>query len=275
MGGMHGFGAVDHRPDEALFPEAWQGRVCALAGYAMAAGLANLDAFRHAIERMPPDRYLADGYYGRWLYALETLARERLGGDNLPERPEHLGSVAREVDREAGFAVGDAVRTWNRHPEGHTRLPGYACGRRGVIAEVHPAFRARLLEDGMPAIRELGFGDNTDAHVARLVVKENTESVHNLIVCTLCSCYPWAVLGLPPAWYKSPAYRARAVREPRRLLVELGLELPPEVEVRVWDSSAEVRYMVLPQRPEGTIGLGAEELASLVTRDSMIGVERL
>ncbi|MCY3927158.1 MAG: nitrile hydratase subunit alpha [Acidobacteria bacterium] len=138
-----------------------------------------------------------------------------------------------------------------------------------------PAFRARLLEDGMPAIRELGFGDNTDAHVARLVVKENTESVHNLIVCTLCSCYPWAVLGLPPAWYKSPAYRARAVREPRRLLVELGLELPPEVEVRVWDSSAEVRYMVLPQRPEGTIGLGAEELASLVTRDSMIGVERL
>ncbi|MCY3968901.1 MAG: nitrile hydratase subunit beta [Acidobacteria bacterium] len=139
MGGMHGFGAVDHRPDEALFPEAWQGRVCALAGYAMAAGLANLDAFRHAIERMPPDRYLADGYYGRWLYALETLARERLGGDSLPERPEHLGSVAREVDREARFAVGDAVRTWNRHPEGHTRLPGYARGRRGAITEVHPA----------------------------------------------------------------------------------------------------------------------------------------
>lgn len=138
-----------------------------------------------------------------------------------------------------------------------------------------PAFRARLLEDGMPAIRELGFGDNTDAHVARLVVKENTESVHNLIVCTLCSCYPWAVLGLPPAWYKSPAYRARAVREPRRLLAELGLELPPQVEVRVWDSSAEVRYMVLPQRPESTDGLNAEELAAIVTRDSMIGVERL
>jgi len=138
-----------------------------------------------------------------------------------------------------------------------------------------PAFMARLLEDGMPAIRELGFGDNTDAHVARLVVKENTESVHNLIVCTLCSCYPWAVLGLPPAWYKSPAYRARAVREPRRLLAELGLELPPQVEVRVWDSSAEVRYMVLPQRPEGTDDLGVEELAPLVTRDSMIGVERL
>ncbi|MYB18599.1 MAG: nitrile hydratase subunit alpha [Holophagales bacterium] len=138
-----------------------------------------------------------------------------------------------------------------------------------------PKFRARLLEDGMPAIRELGFGDNTDAHVARLVVKENTESVHNLVVCTLCSCYPWAVLGLPPAWYKSPAYRSRAVREPRRLLAELGLDLSPDVEVRVWDSSAEVRYMVLPQRPEGTDGLGAEELTDLVTRDSMIGVERL
>lgn len=146
-----------------------------------------------------------------------------------------------------------------------------------VVAEAwtDAAFRARLLEDGMPAIRELGFGDNTDAHVARLVVKENTDSVHNLVVCTLCSCYPWAVLGLPPAWYKSPAYRARAVREPRRLLAELGLALSPDVEVRVWDSSAEVRYMVLPQRPEGTDGLGVEELTALVTRDSMIGVEHL
>ncbi|MXX62228.1 MAG: nitrile hydratase subunit beta [Holophagales bacterium] len=139
MGGMHGFGAVDRRPDEALFPEAWQGRVCALAGYAIGAGLANLDAFRHAVERMPADRYLADGYYGRWLYALETLAGERLGGDAAVERPDHVGSVVREVDREARFAVGDAVRTWNRHPQGHTRLPGYARDRRGVIAEVHPA----------------------------------------------------------------------------------------------------------------------------------------
>ena len=146
-----------------------------------------------------------------------------------------------------------------------------------VVAEAwtDPAFRARLLEDGMPAIRELGFGDNTDSHVARLVVKENTDTVHNLVVCTLCSCYPWAVLGLPPAWYKSPAYRSRAVREPRRLLAELGLDLSPDVEVRVWDSSAEVRYMVLPQRPRGMDGLGVEELTARVTRDSMIGVERL
>ena len=137
-----------------------------------------------------------------------------------------------------------------------------------------PAFKERLLHDGMPAIRELGFGDKMDGHVARLVVKENTESVHNLVVCTLCSCYPWAVLGLPPGWYKSPAYRSRAVREPRRLLSELGLDLPPEVDVRVWDSSAEVRYMVLPQRPPASDDLEPDELAALVTRDSMIGVER-
>ena len=139
MGGMHGFGAVDRRPDEALFPEAWQGRVCALAGYAMSAGLANIDAFRHAIERMPPDRYLSDGYYGRWLYALEVLARERLADGRTVERPEHEGSVVRELDHEPLYAVGDAVRTRNRHPEGHTRLPGYARNRRGVVADVHPA----------------------------------------------------------------------------------------------------------------------------------------
>ena len=148
-------------------------------------------------------------------------------------------------------------------------------GARAVArAWTDPAFKERLLDDGMPAVKELGFGDRMDGHVARLVVKENTESVHNLVVCTLCSCYPWAVLGLPPAWYKSPAYRSRAVREPRLLLAELGLDLPPEVEVRVWDSSAEVRYLVLPQRPHDTEGLGAEELAALVTRDAMIGVER-
>ncbi len=139
MGGMHGFGAVDRRPDTALFPARWQGRVCALAGYAMAAGLANIDAFRHAIERMPPDRYLADGYYGRWLHALETLARERLNdGDTALEQPA-TGSVVREVRREPRFAVGDRVRTWNRHPRGHTRLPGYARDRRGAVAAVHPA----------------------------------------------------------------------------------------------------------------------------------------
>ena len=148
-------------------------------------------------------------------------------------------------------------------------------GARAVgRAWADPEFKARLLDDGMPAVEELGIDNRMDGHVARLVVKENTDTVHNLVVCTLCSCYPWAVLGLPPAWYKSPAYRSRAVREPRRLLAELGLDLPPEVELRVWDSSAEVRYMVLPQRPPASDDLEPDELAALVTRDSMIGVER-
>ncbi len=138
MGGMHGFGAVDRCSEGGPFHEPWEGRVMAMAGYAMAAGVANLDTFRHAIERMPPDRYLADGYYGRWLHALETLAQERLADGSTPERPE-MGPVTREVDRQPKFAVGDPVRTWNRHPPGHTRLPGYARDRRGVIVEVHPA----------------------------------------------------------------------------------------------------------------------------------------
>lgn len=130
-------------------------------------------------------------------------------------------------------------------------------------------FRDRLLEDGNAAIAELGFeGPQMD----RLEVKENTELVHNVVVCTLCSCYPWAVLGLPPTWYKEPAYRSRVVREPRRVLHEMGLDLPETTEVRVWDSSAEVRYMVLPQRPQGTESMTEEELAGIVGRDSMIGV---
>jgi nitrile hydratase len=108
-----------------------------------------------------------------------------------------------------------------------------------------------------------------------MVVVENTAEVHNLVVCTLCSCYPWPVLGLPPVWYKAPAYRSRAVREPRALLGEMGTTLPESVEIRVWDSSAEIRYLVLPERPAGTDSLPEADLAALVTRDSMIGVQRL
>ena len=134
-----------------------------------------------------------------------------------------------------------------------------------------PDYRQRLLEDGTAAIKELGFGGMQGEHI---VVVENTATTHNVVVCTLCSCYPWAVLGLPPSWYKEPAYRSRVVREPRRVLEEMGLTLAPDVEVRVWDSSAEVRYLVLPERPEGTAGLAEEELASLVSRDAMIGVAR-
>ena len=131
------------------------------------------------------------------------------------------------------------------------------------------AFKARLLDDGRAAVAELEF---IERHGAELVVVENTPEVHNIVVCTLCSCYPWSVLGLPPSWYKSYAYRSRAVREPRVVLSEFGLDLPESVEVRVWDSNSDIRYMVLPQRPAGTEGFSEEELAALVTRDSMIGV---
>jgi nitrile hydratase subunit alpha len=134
------------------------------------------------------------------------------------------------------------------------------------------AYKERLLADGTAAIGELGFGGVEGDH---MVVVENTPAVHNVVVCTLCSCYPWPVLGLPPSWYKDPPYRARMVREPRALLAEMGCELPARIEIRVWDSSAEVRYLVLPERPQGTDGLTRDELAGLVTRDSMIGVSRL
>jgi nitrile hydratase len=131
------------------------------------------------------------------------------------------------------------------------------------------AYRARLLANGTGAIAELGFGGPEGADIQ---VLENTADVHNVVVCTLCSCYPWPVLGLPPSWYKSDAYRSRMVAEPRAVLAEMGLDLPAEVKVRVWDSSAEARYMVLPQRPTGTDGYSAAELVPLITRDSMIGV---
>jgi nitrile hydratase len=139
-------------------------------------------------------------------------------------------------------------------------------------AWIDPEYKERLLDDGTAAIAELGFGGPEGEH---MVVVENSRNVHNLVVCTLCSCYPWPTLGLPPKWYKAPAYRSRAVREPRVLLAEMGTELPDEVEIRVWDSSAEVRYLVLPERPAGTDELVEEDLVALVTRDSMIGVQRL
>jgi nitrile hydratase subunit alpha len=139
-------------------------------------------------------------------------------------------------------------------------------------AWVDPDYKARLLHDATAAIAELGFGGPEGDH---MVVVENTPGVHNVIVCTLCSCYPWPTLGLPPAWYKDPAYRSRVVREPRVLLTEMGCPLSEDVEIRVWDSSAEVRYLVLPERPAGTEGLGQDQLEALVTRDSMIGVARL
>lgn len=136
-------------------------------------------------------------------------------------------------------------------------------------AWVDPAYRARLLATPNEAIAELGF---TGAQGENMVVLENTEEVHNVVVCTLCSCYPWPVLGLPPVWYKSMPYRTRIVRDPRSVLAEFGTVLPDTVEVRVWDSNSEVRYLVLPRRPAGTEGLDEAQLARLVTRDNMIGV---
>ena len=143
-----------------------------------------------------------------------------------------------------------------------------------VVAKawVDPAYRARLLADGTAASAELGFRAPNSEY---LVVLENTPTLHNVIVCTQCSCTAWSVLGLPPDWYKSPEYRARVVREPRALLGEMGLELPEDVAVRVWDTSGETRYMVLPLRPAGTEGWSEEQLASIVTREAMIGVARV
>jgi nitrile hydratase len=131
-----------------------------------------------------------------------------------------------------------------------------------------PAFKRRLLEDATGALADLGFIGRQGED---MVVLENTEAVHNMVVCTLCSCYPWPVLGLPPVWYKSAPYRSRAVIDPRGVLGDFGVKLPEEVEVRVWDSTAELRYLVLPRRPEGTEGMTEEALAALVTRDAMIG----
>ncbi len=135
-----------------------------------------------------------------------------------------------------------------------------------------PDYKARLLDNATAAIAELGYSGLQGEH---MVVVENTPEVHNVVVCTLCSCYPWPVLGLPPTWYKDAPYRSRVVIDPRSVLAEFGTELDPSVEVRVWDSSAEVRYLVLPERPAGSDGLSEEQLAALITRDAMIGVTQV
>lgn len=139
-------------------------------------------------------------------------------------------------------------------------------------AWVDPEFKKRLLDDATAAIAELGFGGLQGEH---MIAVENTREVHNVVVCTLCSCYPWPVLGLPPTWYKSAPYRSRVVIDPRSVLAEFGTVLDHDVEIRVWDSSAEVRYLVLPERPPGTEDLSEEELAELVDRDAMIGVTKI
>jgi nitrile hydratase len=182
--------------------------------------------------------------------ALRVEALEALLAEKGLVDPAQVDALVRRYEEEVGPLNGARVvaRAW-----------------------VDAAYRRRLLEDATAAIAELGFGGPQGEH---MVVVENTAAVHNVVVCTLCSCYPWPVLGLPPTWYKSPAYRSRIVREPRAVLREMGLELPPETEVRVWDSSSEVRYLVLPERPPGSEALSEEALCALVTRDAMIGVAK-
>jgi len=185
--------------------------------------------------------------------------------DTTPPEYRRLETAVRELLLEKGLFTADEMRQVLERFDSQTP----AIGARVVArAWVDPAYRTRLLADGSAAVAELGI----DMEEVKLVVVENTPQVHNLIVCTLCSCYPRPVLGLPPDWYKSRAYRSRAVREPRSLLREFGTVIPDGVAVRVHDSSADMRYLVLPMRPTGTEEMGEAELAELVTRDSMIGV---
>lgn len=173
--------------------------------------------------------------------------------------------AVRELMIEKGVTSAQAVATQIEAMDARSPADGAAVVAR---AWVDPDFRARLLADGSEACREMGF----DIGPMRLIAVENTETVHNVVVCTLCSCYPRNLLGLPPDWYKSREYRARTVREPRAVLAEFGLDVPDGVTVRVHDSTADMRYVVLPRRPEGTEGMTEADLAALVTRDSMIGV---
>jgi nitrile hydratase len=246
---MQGFGPVAHSLAEPAFQHRWEAAARALLAVVAGTVEASGGEFRHSIERMDPGHYLTSGYYEHWLTAAATLAVEhglvtraeleaRAGGRfplSGPVLAPPVGDAGPDVG-EPRFGVGDRVRVRDWHPPGHTRCPGYVRGKAGTVVRV----------DGTHSVPDI------EAHG-----------------------YPWPTLGLPPAWYKDPPYRARMIREPRTLLAEMGCQLPGDVEIRVWDSSAEVRYLVLPQRPPGTEGMTEAELAGLVTRDSMIGVARL
>lgn len=194
------------------------------------------------------------------------------GGGHHPHPISDVAARARALEsllRDKGLLTPEAVDTL---VSAYERDIGPLNGAQVVArAWVDDEYKQRLLADGSAAIAEFGFGGLQGEH---MVVVENRPEVHNLVVCTLCSCYPWPVLGLPPVWYKSAPYRSRAVREPRAVLAEFGTEVGENVEIRVWDSSAEIRYLVLPERPAGTEGWDEAALAALVTRDAMIGVTR-
>ncbi len=189
---------------------------------------------------------------------------------HLPSDPALRVKALESLLVEKGLLDSATVDRWI---EVFSEQVGPKNGARVVArAWVDPAFRQRLLTDGTGAIVEMGC---PKLEANNLVVVENTSRRHNVVVCTLCSCYPWGVLGVPPTWYKSFEYRARVVREPRAVLAEFGLELDDDIEIRVWDSTAEIRYLVLPERPPGTEHLGEEALAALVTRDAMIGTAKV
>jgi len=186
-----------------------------------------------------------------------------------PSSIERRAAALEELLTEKGLVPEGFIEEVNRIYENDI---GPMNGAKVVArAWVDADYKTRLLENGTAALAELGIGGPDDT----IVAVANEPGAHNVVVCTLCSCYPWSVIGLPPTWYKEAPYRARMVREPRVLLQEMGCDLPDDIDVRVWDSSAEVRYLVVPERPAGTDGLSEAELAELVTRDSMIGVARL
>ena len=188
---------------------------------------------------------------------------------HLPSEPALRVKALETLLVEKGLVNSATIDAW---VEAYSEEIGPKRGARVVArAWCDPDFKQRLLRDAPAAIDELGYLGKATAH---LKVVENTDEVHNLVVCTLCSCYPFSILGIAPAWYKAAAYRSRAVRDPRGVLAEFGVEVGDEVEVRVWDSTAELRYLVMPQRPPGTEGLNEDELAALVTRNSMIGTDR-
>jgi nitrile hydratase len=199
-----------------------------------------------------------------------TTSHDHLHHSTPPSPIEQRVAALERLFVERGWVTTETI---DRFVQMYEQDIGPLNGAKVVArAWVDPDYKGRLLADGSAAIAELGFGGAEGGH---LIVVENTDDVHNVIVCTLCSCYPWPVLGLPPDWYKSAPYRSRMVREPRALLGEMGCDVPDSVEIRVWDSSAETRYLVLPQRPARTEDLTEEALVGVVTRDAMIGVARL
>jgi nitrile hydratase alpha subunit len=302
MGGLPG-GPIN--PSDHEFAP-WQKRVEATVRLAIMSEKSRLsvDEFRRAIEELPPQLYDSLTYFEKWIAALSNLliAHGAFTKAEVDARAEQATQAAdhdhdhdhgddhdhdhdhapiQSEDRAGPYQVlADALRALLIEkeyftPAQHRELieaidaSGPAAGARLVArAWSDPAFKQRLLDDGRKACGELGISLNE----VNLVTVENTERVHNVVVCTLCSCYPVFILGRPPDWYKSAAYRSRVVREPRAVLEEFGTEIAPERELRVHDSTADMRYLVLPMRPKGTDGWSAAQLEKIVTRDTMVGV---